>query len=197
MLGRRKETLGGPVLNANANAMQIQFLRKMRKKSMFISPALSLSWRPFLGNSRSATLPSFPESPKFKGRKWSWTECLCSEQSTNILAQKVVRQSRSSRETDVPMAPLCGRSRRRVVREGPPHRQPVSTCFLSICLVEEEASLAQRDTLQYANRSLKGRTADNLGLSRVEDVGRDLLKSDTLGGCGESLTYTESVGKTG
>ena len=69
-----------------------------------------------------------------------------------------------------------------------PHRQPVSTCF-----VEMELSLAQRQNSQYASKELKGRTPGNLGLSRVEGVGRDLLKSDTLGG--RNLASTESVGE--
>lgn len=69
-----------------------------------------------------------------------------------------------------------------------PHRRPVSTCF-----VEMELSLAQRENSRYANKELKGRRLDNLGLSRVEGVGRNLLKSHTLGG--RYPAYTEGVGE--
>ena len=74
-----------------------------------------------------------------------------------------------------------------------PHRRPVSTCFVSICFVEMELSLARRENSRYANKELKGRRPDNLGLSRVEGVGRNLLKSDALGG--RYPAYTEGVGE--
>lgn len=98
----------------------------------------------------------------------------------------VKRQSRSSRETDAPVI-RYGRSRQRVAGR---HRP---ACPTDSQRAEMELSLAQRQNSQYANKELKGRTPGNLGLSRVEGVGRDLLKSDTLGG--RNLASTESVGE--
>ena len=72
-----------------------------------------------------------------------------------------------------------------------PHRRPVSTCFVSICFVEMELSLARRENSRYANKELKGRRPNNLGLSWVEGMGRNLLKSDTFGG--RYPAYTEGV----
>lgn len=40
--------------------------------------------------------------------------------------------------------------------------------LFSTCFVEMELSLAQRENSRYANKELKGRRLDNLGLSRVE-----------------------------
>lgn len=69
------------------------------------------------------------------------------------------------------------------VQLAPPHPHPTVAGhhLVHICVVEMELSLAQREKSQDANKALKGRTSENLGLSRVESVGRNLLKSDTLG----------------
>jgi len=101
----------------------------------------------------------------------------------------VARQSRSARERYAPMT-RCGKSGRGRLG-GTVQPAPQMASYTSF--VEMELSLAQRENSRYANKELKGRRPDNLGLSRVEAVGRNLLKSHTLGG--RHPAYTEGVGE--
>ena len=58
---------------------------------------------------------------------------------------------------------------------------PGAPRWYHFCFVEMELGLIQRENSRDANKDSKGRTAEHSGLSRVESVGGNSLKSDTLG----------------
>lgn len=129
-------------------------------------------------------MPGFlSREPKFRGRSLSWVGCLCCEGISNDTSIQDAEQTKQKFTRNGGPPTLAGWSRARAVgREL--SNLPQGSWFAP------GAHLFCRNRTWYSpegelsgcrGKELKGRTSENSGLSRVESVGRNLLKSDTLG----------------
>lgn len=144
-----------------------------------------------------------PESPSLgAGHSLGLGDFAVRGAAMTLPSKTLNRQSKSSRGTKAPTT-LTGEveaERGRPAGNCPTCLAAAGFHLAHICFVETELALAQRENSQDADKELKGRTSQNLGLSRVESVGRNLLKSDTLGKkpyapreCGRDLARSQNL----